>query len=202
MIETRSIKGFDASAPVTEAHIPKLLADGFKFRIGYSRIGNGGLTPKELELLFKHGFHVGVVFQNKNNDPREFTKEAAKRDYNAAMEDAERLKMPVSGAIYYAVDFQVLKPTASFVLQYFEYIAEMDPEYPIGCYGNDYALHMLTDAGLIDMTWRPNAAGWATKPLFGDPEIQQQAEIKNYAPGLAIDPNLSKDFALAGLWKW
>jgi hypothetical protein len=139
---------------------------------------------REPTILIRHGISIVSLYQYRNNLPAKFlnglddtgsAKAEAAADIRAALEQAKLVGQPEGSAIYFGVDFNLMKckcdengkliktrngePAANHnnidaVLEYFRAIGRtVGQHYAIGVYGNGFVNNLLREEKLVSYNW-------------------------------------------------
>ncbi|MGH6791745.1 MAG: DUF1906 domain-containing protein [Methyloceanibacter sp.] len=188
-------------------------------RLAFNKLGD----KSEANILTENGIALISVYQYFSNNPKKFvtglsdtgsTREEAKQDAKAALEQASMVGQPEGSVIYFGVDFN-LKPTAKTevdaVIQYFQQINEtIGGRYKLGTYGNGFANRLLRDKGLVAFSWisaSRSFAGTADFVSSGDWHLFQN-QVDRYwfggsrcPSGMGVDTDIQNPkYADIGIW--
>ncbi len=127
------------------------------------------LRPAEALALAKAGLSVAVVYEDRagQHDPggaiEDFTAARGTADAARAAEQAEAIAQPKGSPIYFAVDWDFVKPAELHAIQdYFAAAkAELAGRYRVGAYGSGLVTLALRQAGLADYIWLSLSTGWS-----------------------------------------
>lgn len=127
------------------------------------------LTLAEAEELCAAGLQLGAVFQQRQNQIRDFSRAKGLRAGKQAFTIAsDQVGQPVGSGIYFSVDFDAnADEIKSAILPYFAGVKEgMEAEgggealFRIGAYGSGLVCRTLVQAGLIDLSWLSMSRGF------------------------------------------
>ena len=148
---------------------------GIETVIRYYSFRNSGvfpdkcLTAPEAQALCAAGLTLATVFQQRQNQAGDFSREVGLRAGRRAHElAADSVGQPASSAIYFAVDFDAsAEEINERIRPYFEGVRESlaaegggAPRYRIGAYGSGLVCRTLREAGLIELTWLSMSRGF------------------------------------------
>jgi hypothetical protein len=187
-------------------HAEALRATGIETVIRYYNFANSrtlpekALTLAEAQALCGAGLRIGVVFQQRQNQERDFSHEQGLRAGRRAFELARQaIGQPPGSAIYFAVDFDAdAAAVERAVMPYFEGVHAAFEDtggraagYRLGCYGSGLVVRLLRDAGLIECVWLSMSRGFretGQRLEEGDWHLNQVPPAQSLL-GLGIDFN-------------
>jgi len=158
------------------------------------------LTLVEAEELCAAGLQLGAVFQQRQNQFGDFSKEKGARAGRKAFEIAtDEIGQPEGTGIYFSVDYDATKTEiASAIQPYFEGVREGmaaegggEVRYKIGAYGSGLVCETLRSANMIDLSWLSMSRGFTdtrTAIAAGDYDLNQIPPATMLL-GLGIDYN-------------
>lgn len=161
----------------------KLKKSGIATVIRYYNHKNGEnnpskqLTLREAEQLTEAGLSLAVIFEQRGGAAKknetyghieDFSHGKGKADAIQALSLAEEIKQPKGSAIYFAVDWDFIKPSElQTIKEYFSEIHSMlQNKFKVGVYGSGFICKMLLDAKLVDYTWLTVSKGWTDTKKF------------------------------------
>lgn len=128
------------------------------------------MEPAEAQAIAAMGIQIGVVFQQGQNNAAAFSDaqgfKAGRRAFTYAR---DTIGQPTGSGIYFSVDFDATSSQVKQkVVPFFEGIRRAFSEesdgagsYRVGVYGSGLVSSMLTDRGLIELTWLAMSRGFA-----------------------------------------
>lgn len=130
----------------------------------------------EAQAIAAAGINIGVVFQQGQNNASAFSDlqgfKAGRRAFTYAR---DTIGQPTGTGIYFSVDFDANKNEVNHkVVPFFEGVRRAFSEesggegsYRVGVYGSGLVSSILTDKGLIELTWLAMSRGFSgTKPAL------------------------------------
>ena len=190
----------------TEAKIACLKEKGVQTVIRYYNFSNSSVFPRkrlelaEAELLSANGLQIGVVFQQRQSQPADFSDLKGFAAGREAFRQAQHsIGQPADTGIYFSVDFDAnLSQINHNIIPYFQGVKRAftqegggDPQYRIGVYGSGLVASILREHELIDLTWLAMSRGFAgTKQALdkGEFDLAQVPPEKKLC-GLDVDFN-------------
>lgn len=190
----------------TESHISCLKSNGVTTVIRYYNFNNSPAFPhKRIELpeaqaLAANGLQLAVVFQQRQNQASDFSREKGVLAGQTAFRHARQdIGQPEGSGIYFSVDFDASEAEVnSQIAPYFEGVRDAfqqesggDSLYRVGVYGSGLTSSLLTDRGLIELTWLAMSRGFrGTKTALqnGEFHLAQKAPEATLC-GLDVDFN-------------
>lgn len=206
----------------TTAKLACLKQEGVTAIIRYYNFTNSTQLPQkrlllpEAQAIAAAGIEIGVVFQQGQNTASAFSDalgfKAGVRAFTYARDD---IGQPTGSGIYFSVDFDATKgETNGRVVPFFEGVRRAfdqesggGPSYRVGVYGSGLVSSLLTDKGLIELTWLAMSRGFSgTKAALQAGEFHlAQVPPEKILCGLDVDfndPNPARPdfgtFTLAG----
>ncbi len=165
----------------TSSKLARLREKGVVAILRYYNYANSSKLPeKRLELaeataIRKAGIKIGVVFQQRQNDPADFSVEKGVNACRRAVQLARNIDQPAGSTIYFAVDNDFVKAShLDAVAEFFRGVSNAMSElakaerYAIGAYGSGKVLASLLDKKLIDHAWLAQSTGWSGYKGFRD----------------------------------
>lgn len=126
--------------------------------------------------IARAGVALGVVYQNRQNQPADFSADKGEASGNQACDYAENvIFQPADSAIYFAVDFDPSEAVVKGnIVPFFKGIqkafkakvASGSPSYRIGVYGSGRTCRILLEQELVDYTWITQSTGFAEYRKF------------------------------------
>lgn len=163
----------------TIAALPALRQAGVRAIIRYYNHSNSSvlpekrLEPNEADAIRAAGMKIGVVFQQRQNDPVDFTADKGRAALARALDLAERVAQPAGSAIYFGVDRDFVSGQHLLAIRrYFGAIGQdmadqpAQRRYRIGAYGSGKVLQNLLDHDLIELCWLAQSTGWSGFQAF------------------------------------
>jgi hypothetical protein len=154
--------------------LPRLKTAGVKTIIRYYNFSNSSVLPEkrmekdEADAIHDAGMSIAVVFQQRQNDPGDFTPEKGRSACERAMELAGNVGQPDGSGIYFGVDRDFVKKSQlDAVASYFEGVNEAMEKglagnrFAIGVYGSGLVLSTLGKAKLAKLMWLAQSTGWS-----------------------------------------
>ncbi len=165
----------------------------------YSRSDWKRLSQAEATALGRAGMRLAVVYQNRQNQPADFTA-AAGEAAGRAVDDYARnvIFQPAGSAIYFSVDFDAgAREIESNVIPFFQGVARGlstsaggTADYLVGVYGSGRVCRTIVDAGLAQFAWLAQSRGWSEYQNY---LAGRQWHLKQNMPatvcGLDCDPD-------------
>lgn len=165
----------------TTSRLAKLKEKGVVAIVRYYNYANSStlpekrLEPAEASAIRKAGIKIGVVFQQRQNDPADFTVGKGENACRRAVQLARNINQPAGSTIYFAVDKDFVKSShIDAVADFFRGVSAAMGElakaerYAIGAYGSGKVLASLLDAKLIEHAWLAQSTGWSGYKSFKD----------------------------------
>lgn len=138
------------------------------------------ITLDEAQSLDQEGIRIVSVYQDRQNQYKDFTKPAGHRDGRFAHDSAKKLGQPHDTTIFFSVDYDAEPPDHTEIKNYFKGVAQGLSEmgggsakYTIGVYGSGLVCKMLKNANLVQHTWVAESTGWHGTDTFNDWDIKQ-----------------------------
>jgi hypothetical protein len=158
----------DLADHVDEPFLEMMRSIGVKTIIRYydhpnETLAGKTLHPAERNLIVKHGFSLGVVFQHWNDRFSSFTIERGRADAERSLVLAEENKQTKNSAIYFGVDGGWDSSTEVAAIKgYFRTASPivMDGGFRVGVYGSGRVCKEILGAGFASICWLANAMGW------------------------------------------
>lgn len=184
--------GVDSSSVVSHSAAKCLAQLGFTFVARYYRSRKSSasrLTREEALAISAAGLNIVAVFEYAGTKASYFTAEQAMMDAKDALEQVAEVQQPVGSAIYFAVDYNATADDiAGPVTNYFTVInGALRPRFLPGVYGSGATCAALLAAGLADVAWLSQSAGFLGTPGFTRWSIKQGLPHKFC--GLDTDPD-------------
>ncbi len=193
------IKGIDCASKLTADSAAKIKAEGYAFAGRYlvpPEKYRKALTADEAKLITDAGLKLLTVYETTAERAKGGAAAGA-ADARTAVECALRLKMPKSGAIYFAVDFGAAESDMPAIREYLA-AARINLEgYRLGVYGSYAVIEAVAD--ITDCRWQ--CVGWSYGKK-SDRRHVYQAQFNKYAGGVNVDINECADPDAAGLWDY
>ena len=190
----------------TKSSIACLRSKGVRTVIRYYNLNNSAAFPnKRLELpeakaLSANGMQIAVVFQQRQDRVADFSDAKGFAAGRTAFRHARHnIGQPAGSGIYFSVDFDAntsemannVVPFFQGVRRAFEEGSAGESDYRIGVYGSGLVSTMLTDQGLIQLTWLAMSRGFrGTRQALeaGEFHLAQRAPAAKLC-GLGVDFN-------------
>ncbi len=184
--------GVDSSSVITPSAAHCLAQLGFTFVVRYYRSHKSSasrLTREEALTISAAGLNIVVVFEYAGTKASYFTAEQASMDVKDALQQVAEVQQPVGSAIYFAVDYNATADDIDGpVTNYFTVVnAALRPRYLPGVYGSGATCAAMLAAGLADVAWLSQSAGFLGTPGFTNWSIKQGLPHKFC--GLDTDPD-------------
>lgn len=156
------------------------------------------LTASEAQALCAAGLRLAAVFQQRQNQTGDFSREDGLRaGRRAHLLAAVSVGQPAGSGIYFAVDFDAsANEVDQHVRPYFEGVRQGmatenggNPRYRIGAYGSGLVCRLLREANLTELTWLSMSRGFReTREVLeaGTWELNQLPPPTNLL-GLGVD---------------
>lgn len=135
---------------------------GYRFAIRYvSHDPSKDLAADELQQLWAHGLHVGLVFETAAG--------RALDGYIAGVADARLAKersrhLGLQAVVYFAVDFDATDADKPKIARYLEGAASILGTQRVGVYGDYYVCRYLDQQGTVKWFWQTYA--WSGGLLY------------------------------------
>ena len=171
---------FDSAAKTSNV-MATMKAKGFSTAIRYydhsvsqPKLSGKCLTIDETVALLHNGFSIVPVYETTAN-PVAFTAGSGLNAGKIAAQYAEqKIKQPLSSAIYFAMDFDATEhQLTTNVLPFMRAVAEglrhghsTGIPYSVGVYGSGRTCERVLSERLADFAWLANATGWAGYKAF------------------------------------
>lgn len=190
----------------TESSISCLKSQGVTTVIRYYNFSNSATFPHkrielpEAEKLAANGLQLAVVFQQRQNQASDFSEANGFAAGRAAFRHArQNIGQTEGSGIYFSVDFDASEAEVNGqIAPYFEGVRKAFQQesggnslYRVGVYGSGLTASLLTDRGLIELTWLAMSRGFrGTKKALQNGEFHL-AQIAPEAKlcGLGVDFN-------------
>ena len=195
------LKALD-TASTTSSMLPCLLQLGYRCIIRYYTKKTTSwklLKSPEAEAISEAGLELAVVYQDRNNQPSDFSGQKGLQAGNAAFHYArDVIGQPFGSTIYFAVDYDASSSDiTNHVKLYFEGVREAftsqaggHPGYRIGIYGSGLTCQSLLDARLVEHTWLSQSRGWRGTPEFDASGLWNLKQLPaTTICGIGIDPD-------------
>jgi hypothetical protein len=159
------------------------------------------MGPKEAVAIAAAGVRLAVVYQNRQNQPADFSESKGEASGRQAYDYAENvIFQPGESAIYFSVDFDASEAVVrDNVIPFFEGVkkgfadaADGDPLYDIGVYGSGRTCRMLLERDLVKYTWITQSTGFAEYKKFlnsGKWNLKQLLPLPSLVCGIGGDPD-------------
>ena len=155
----RSAAGCDCSAKLNASTAASLYNDGYRYVGRYLTNVPGGrdkmMDLNEYRTISDAGLRVFPIFQQGNENKDHFSYEQGKIDCDLAVQAAEKLFLPQSATIYFAVDYDFMNSeVTNQVIPYFEGVNDQmksggySSKYQIGVYGARNICTRVSNEGL------------------------------------------------------
>jgi hypothetical protein len=159
----------------TTAQLTCLKSKGVITIIRYYNFRNSTQLPEkrlllpEAQAIAAKGIQIAVVFQQGQNSASAFSDEQGhKAGLRAFTYARDNIGQPNGSGIYFSVDFdastsevnQKIAPYFRGVRRAFSEESGGGPSYRVGVYGSGLVSSMLTDKGLIELTWLAMSRGF------------------------------------------
>lgn len=177
---------------------------GFDFVMRYysetTRQPEKVLRRDEAQAICAAGLKLGVVYQDKNDSPKDLTVLAGNRDGLKAHEYAHDLGQPRGSAIYFAIDFDPKLPVIrTAVKDYFLGVKKgLDSagvgsaNYDVGVYGSGLVCGWIrSNLTFVKYSWLALPPKWWHREEYQDWNLKQHKEIEPLCglPGLEWESN-------------
>lgn len=158
------------------------------------------LDPPEAQALAASGMQIAVVFQQGQNSASAFSDAQGFKAGVAAFRHARnKIGQPTGSGIYFSVDFDASKSeTNQRIVPYFQGVRRAFAEesgggasYRVGVYGSGLVSSILTEKGLIELTWLAMSRGFrgTTEALEAGEFDLAQVPPEKILCGLDVDFN-------------
>lgn len=157
------------------------------------------LTPQEANALAKAGFNLCVVYQDRQNQPADFSESQGKSAGRNAFSYAQSvIFQPTGSGIYFAVDYDAsvndlkdrIIPFFRGIQATFQELSAGGPNYRVGVYGSGRTCRMLLEEQLVELTWITQSIGFAEYQKFIN---SNKWNLRQFLPekvcGMDLDPN-------------
>src|SRR5690606_16444206 len=175
--------GVDYAQPHNRDQVRALRAMGVSFVVRYLTLPQNAwkrLTRAEAEMLSQEGMNIVSVYQARMNTPVDFTVSHARRDAEAALQNAREVGQPKGSVIYFAVDFDAGPQHLQTLRDYFSTVKQvLGTEYQVGVYGSYWTIDNL--ASLAPYRWQTYA--WSKGQLHAAADPYQCHNGVNFVGG-------------------
>lgn len=157
------------------------------------------LSQREAIVLGRNGIRIGVVYQNRQDRPEDFTSASGEEAARSAADYARNvIFQPKGSAIYFAVDFDASqRDTNANVVQFFQGVqrifalsAGAVPDYRVGVYGSGRVCRTIVESGLAQFAWLAQSTGWSEyDQYFSGKQWHLKQDMPATICGLDCDPD-------------
>jgi hypothetical protein len=158
------------------------------------------MGQQESIAIARAGVALVAVYQNRQNQPVDFSADKGEASGNQASDYAENVVFqPADSAIYFSADFDPSEAVVrGNIVPFFKGIqkafkakvAAGSPSYRVGVYGSGRTCRLLLEQGLVTYTWITQSTGFAEYRKFLD---SGKWNLKQLMPttvaGVAGDPD-------------
>lgn len=126
--------------------------------------------------IARAGVALAAVYQNRQNQPADFSADKGEASGNEACDYAENvIFQPAGSAIYFSADFDPSEAVVKGnIVPFFKGIqkafraktASGSPSYRVGVYGSGRTCRILMEQNLVDYTWITQSTGFAEYNKF------------------------------------
>lgn len=155
------------------------------------------IRQREFDAILAAGLDLCIVHQRGGRDPAEFTGETGRLDAAHCLDYGHALGQPGGSAIYFAVDFDILKPAIDqHLLPYFTAVRETMAAaearaYRVGVYGSGMTCRRLLEAGLVELTWLSQSRAFQGTAEFRASNRWNLLQLLNEPLcGIQVDPDI------------
>ena len=143
------------------------------------------LTPREAAQLARAGLDIVTVYQDRGNQPGDFSLARGEQDGHAAFTFASQVGQPPGSAVYFAVDADMsMAQVNDAVLPYFQGVraglAAMaggtggSTGFRVGVYGSGRVCQRVKENhALAELSWLAQSTGWADSKTYATWDMQQ-----------------------------
>jgi hypothetical protein len=143
------------------------------------------LTPREAALLARAGLDLITVYQDRANQPGDFSLERGEQDGRAAFTFASQVGQPPGSAVYFAVDADMTTAQVNdAVLPYFQGVraglaalasgVAGSTGFRVGVYGSGRVCQRVKENhALADLSWLAQSPGWADSLTYATWNLRQ-----------------------------
>jgi hypothetical protein len=143
------------------------------------------LTPREAAQLARAGLDIVTVYQDRANQPEDFSLARGEQDGRAAFTFASQVGQPPGSAVYFAVDADMSTAQVNdAVLPYFQGVraglAAMasltggSTGFRVGVYGSGRVCQRVKENhALAELSWLAQSTGWADSKTYATWDMQQ-----------------------------
>jgi len=143
------------------------------------------LTPREAAQLARAGLDIVTVYQDRANQPEDFSSERGEQDGRAAFTLASQVGQPSGSAVYFAVDADMsMAQVSDAVLPYFQGVraglAAMaggtggSTGFRVGVYGSGRVCQRVKENhALAELSWLAQSTGWADSKTYATWDMKQ-----------------------------
>lgn len=158
--KNRTVIACDTSKKITHENAKILKNNGYQIVGRYLTGSNKGLTIDELDIIFKEGLKVFLIYQEDGTKKENFTHETGIQNACKAISAAKQLRIPTGSTIYFAIDFDATDiQVTKYILEYFKGILEtFDGTYKIGVYGARNICTRVSNAGYTTSSFVTDAS--------------------------------------------
>lgn len=195
--------GIDTAARLTALQARTLRSEGYEFAGRYlvPEVGTlrwKALTKAEAETLNAAGLKLLTVWETTADRARGGAAAGAS-DGASALRCARKIAMPVSGIIYFAVDFGAQESDMDAIEAYLRAAREKTAEYETGVYGPYSVVEEMARRGACGAFWQ--CVGWSNGKKSAHRNVYQ-AQWGKIAAGVGVDVNECADMDAAGIWDY
>ena len=191
--------GIDCASPISASGATMLVNSGNIF-VGRYMVPKSNSTEwkrlgsNEVKILTNANLLILSVFELSAGRPSGGAS-VGELDGKSAVNEAKLLKMPRSGCIYFAVDYDAKSSDFGAIEAYLRAAKTQIGRYKIGVYGNYNVIEAMKSRGVCDCYWQTYA--WSNGKVSSNANVFQYKNDTQLG-GLSVD--LDKAFGNEGLW--
>ena len=154
----------------------------FRYYSSTTKQSEKRLTLKEAQAISAAGMTIGVVYEDKPDNPAYFSGLRGHQDGAAACNAALKLNQPPASAIYFAVDYDAtLADIGGPILEYFKGVdlgirdaCGGVARYATGVYGSGATCDFIkTHCPFVKYTWLAESTGWLGSRTYTSWNVSQ-----------------------------
>lgn len=193
------ILGIDTAARITADQALAMKAAGYDFA-GRYLVPSGwkALTKQEAKDLTDAGLKILAVWET-TADRTKGGAAAGASDGAMALKCAQKIDMPTSGIIYFAVDFGAQAGDMDAIEAYLQAARANTEQYEIGVYGPYNVIEEMAKRKACKAFWQ--CVGWSYGKISSHLNTYQAQWGKRVA-GVEVDINECADMDAAGIWDY
>ena len=201
-------RGIDCASRLDAKTAARAKAAGFDFvgRYLVPETYGKALVYPEVEAITGAGLRILSVFETTADRARSGAAGGGLDGFTACQR-ALALKMPKSGIIYFAVDYDAGASDFPLIAEYLKAARAQTGSYNVGVYGSFRVIEAMAQRGVCRGFWQCVAWSYGQKSEFrtvyqSDWSGTSSALAAKAAIGVPVDLNECADLDKAGIWNW